>query len=128
VLPPNTTGEICVTGPQVMAGYWQRPDETAACLVDGRLHTGDVGRMDEDGYLYFVDRLKEVIVVRGYKVYPRVVEEVLREHPAVAEAVVIGVPDKKRGHAPKAFVVCHPRCRVRSCSGHTCQNPRWERC
>jgi long-chain acyl-CoA synthetase len=108
VLPPGTLGEICVTGPQVMAGYWQRPDETEKCLRNGRLHTGDIGRMDEDGYLYFVDRLKEVIVVHGYKVYPRSVEDALRTHPAVLEAAVIGVPDEIRGHAPKAFVVLHP--------------------
>ena len=82
VLPPDTIGEICVTGPQVMSGYWQRPEETAASLRNNRLHTGDVGRMDENGYLYFVDRLKEVIVVHGYKVYPRAVEDVLRAHPA----------------------------------------------
>jgi long-chain acyl-CoA synthetase len=105
VLPPNTIGEICVTGPQVMSGYWQRPEETAASLRNNRLHTGDVGRMDENGYLYFVDRLKEVIVVHGYKVYPRAVEEVLRLHPMVIEAAVIGMPDDIRGHAPKAFVV-----------------------
>lgn len=105
VLPPDTIGEICVTGPQVMSGYWQRPQETAASLRDKRLHTGDVGRMDENGYLYFVDRLKEVIVVHGYKVYPRAVEEVLRVHPMVIEAAVIGMPDDIRGHAPKAFVV-----------------------
>jgi long-chain acyl-CoA synthetase len=108
VLPPDTIGEICVTGPQVMSGYWQRPDETAKCLRNGCLHTGDVGQMDEDGYLYFVDRLKEVIVVHGYKVYPRVVEEVLRTHPSVSEAAVIGVPDETRGHVPKAFVVRRP--------------------
>jgi long-chain acyl-CoA synthetase len=105
VLPPGTVGEICVTGPQVMSGYWQRPEETAASLRNGRLHTGDVGRMDENGYLYFVDRLKEMIVVHGYKVYPRAVEEVLRAHPMVIEAAVIGIPDAIRGHAPKAFVV-----------------------
>jgi long-chain acyl-CoA synthetase len=81
VLPPNTIGEICVRGPQVMSGYWQRSDETAGCLRNSRLHTGDVGRMDTNGYLYFVDRLKEVIVVHGYKVYPREVEEALRAHP-----------------------------------------------
>jgi long-chain acyl-CoA synthetase len=108
VLPPDSIGEICVTGPQVMAGYWRSPKETAACLKNGRLHTGDVGRLDEDGYLYFVDRLKEVIVVHGYKVYPGAVEEVLRAHPAVSEAAVIGVPDETRGHVPRAFVVCRP--------------------
>jgi long-chain acyl-CoA synthetase len=108
VLPPGALGEICVTGPQVMSGYWQRPDETENCLRNGRLRTGDIGRMDEDGYLYFVDRLKEVIVLHGYKVYPRMVEDALRTHPSVLEAAVIGVLDETRGHAPKAFVVLRP--------------------
>lgn len=112
VLPPDSVGEICVTGPQVMAGYWERPAETAACLKNGRLHTGDVGRMDERGYLYFVDRVKEVIVVHGYKVYPRAVEEALRRHPAVSDAAVIGVADETRGHVPNAFVVRRPGAEV----------------
>ncbi len=124
VLPPGSVGEICVTGPQVMAGYWQRPKETAACLRNGRLHTGDVGRLDEDGFLYFVDRLKEVIVVHGYKVYPRIVEEVLRTHPGVAEAAVIGVPDETRGHVPKAFIVCGPGAEVtaEALQGHVAEH------
>lgn len=105
-LPPGEVGEICVRGPQVMAGYWKQPMATRGCMESGRLHTGDVGRMDEDGYLYFVDRLKEVIVVHGYKVYPRLVEEAIRAHPAVAEAAVVGVADEIRGHVPKAYVVC----------------------
>jgi long-chain acyl-CoA synthetase len=108
VLPPGGVGEICVTGPQVMSGYWQKPEETAACLRNGRLHTGDIGRMDGDGYLYFVDRLKEMIVVHGYKVYPRAVEDALRTHPSVSEAAVIGIPDETRGEVPKAFVVLRP--------------------
>jgi long-chain acyl-CoA synthetase len=105
VLSPNSIGEICVRGPQVMSGYWRKPDETAACLNNGRLRTGDVGRIDEDGYLYFVDRLKDVIVVHGYKVYPRMVEEVLRSHPAVAEVAVVAIAEERRGHVPKALVV-----------------------
>jgi long-chain acyl-CoA synthetase len=101
---PGEKGEICLRGPQVMAGYWQKPAETAATLRDGWLHTGDVGTMDEDGYFYLVDRLKEVIVSGGYKVYPRHIEEAIHRHPAVAEVTVCGVPDDYRGEVPKAFV------------------------
>ena len=97
-------GEVCVRGPQVMLGYWNRPAETAAAFVDGALRTGDIGVLDEAGYLSIVDRMKDVILCGGYNVYPRVLEEALYEHPAVAEATVIGVPDAYRGQAPKAFV------------------------
>lgn len=97
-------GEICARGPQVMQGYWNRADATAAVFVDGALRTGDVGYLDPDGYLFIVDRIKDVILCGGYNVYPRTIEEALYEHPAVAEAVVIGVPDEYRGQAPKAFV------------------------
>jgi long-chain acyl-CoA synthetase len=97
-------GEICVRGPQVMAGYWGRPKDTEAVMTDGALRTGDIGYLDEDGYLYLVDRIKDVILCGGYNVYPRVIEEALYQHPAVNEAVVIGVPDPYRGQAPKAFV------------------------
>ncbi|WP_284734717.1 long-chain-fatty-acid--CoA ligase [Sphingosinicella terrae] len=97
-------GEICARGPQVMKGYWNRPEATAAVFVDGALRTGDVGYLDEEGYLFIVDRIKDVIIAGGYNVYPRVIEEALYEHPAVAEAVVIGVDDPYRGQAPKAFV------------------------
>jgi long-chain acyl-CoA synthetase len=107
-LAPGERGEICIAGPQVMLGYWQQPEATRECLADGRLRTGDIGRMDEDGFLYFVDRLKDVITVRGYKVYPRIVEEVIRLHPAVGEVAVVGVPDAARGHVAKAFVVLRP--------------------
>lgn len=103
-LPPGEKGEICARGPQVMSGYWQRPGETAAALSDGLLRTGDIGYLDEDGFLYLVDRMKDVILCGGYNVYPRVIEEALYQHPAVAEAVVIAVPDSYRGQAPKAFV------------------------
>jgi long-chain acyl-CoA synthetase len=103
-LLPGEKGEICVRGPQVMAGYWQKPEETAAALAGGWLRSGDVGTMDEDGYLYLVDRLKEVIVSGGYKIYPRHVEEAIHRHPAVAEVTVCGVPDAYRGEVPKAFV------------------------
>jgi long-chain acyl-CoA synthetase len=98
-------GEICVSGPQVMLGYWRQAEATRHCLVDGRLHTGDIGWMDADGFLYFVDRLKEVITVHGYKVYPRNIEEAIRLHPAVSDVAVIGLPDPIRGQAPKAYIV-----------------------
>jgi long-chain acyl-CoA synthetase len=97
-------GEICVRGPQVMLGYWNRPDETARVFIDGALRTGDVGYRDEEGYYYLVDRIKDLILCGGYNVYPRVIEEALYRHPDVAEAVVIGIPDAYRGQAPKAFV------------------------
>ncbi|MBR9973828.1 long-chain-fatty-acid--CoA ligase [Magnetospirillum sulfuroxidans] len=97
-------GEICIRGPQVMAGYWQRPDDTAAVFIDGALRTGDIGYRDADGYLFLVDRIKDVILCGGFNVYPRMIEEALYQHPAVAEAVVIGIPDSYRGQAPKAFV------------------------
>lgn len=104
-LPPGEVGELAVKGPQVMKGYWNRPEETAAVLQDGWLLTGDVGYMDKDGYFYIVDRKKDMIIAGGYNIYPREVEEVLFEHPAVQEAAVIGVPDPYRGETVKAFVV-----------------------
>jgi long-chain acyl-CoA synthetase len=105
VLGPGQSGEICVRGPQVMAGYWNRPDETAAVLQGGRLHTGDIGYVDEDGACFVVDRLKELIICSGFNVYPRVVEEAIYAHPEVAEVAVCGVPDGYRGETVKAFVV-----------------------
>lgn len=108
VLPPDEVGELAVRGPQVMAGYWNRPQETAAVLRDGWLYTGDIARMDPDGYFYIVDRKKEMLISGGLNVYPREVEEVLFAHPAVQEAAVIGVPDAHRGEVPKAFVVLRP--------------------
>ncbi len=99
-------GELWVAGPQVMKGYWNKPDETAKTLTaDGWLRTGDIARIDEDGYFYIVDRLKDLIIASGYKVIPREVEEVLFLHPKVQEAVVAGVPDPYRGETVKAFVV-----------------------
>ncbi|WP_333793971.1 long-chain-fatty-acid--CoA ligase [Hyphomicrobium sp.] len=97
-------GEICVSGPQVMLGYWNRPAETAEQFAGSFLRTGDVGVMDEDGFFYIVDRIKDLIICSGYNVYPRRIEDALYEHAAVEEAVVIGIPDKYRGEAPKAFV------------------------
>ena len=104
LMPPGEKGEVCARGPQVMAGYWRRPADTRAVMIDGALRTGDVGYVDEDGFLFLVDRLKDLILCSGYNVYPRVVEEALYEHEAVAEAIVIGVPDPYRGESPKAFV------------------------
>jgi long-chain acyl-CoA synthetase len=104
LLPQGEHGEICVRGPQVMAGYWGRPEETAEVLQDGILRTGDIGYVDPEGYIFLVDRIKDVILCGGYNVYPRVIEEALYQHPAVAEVVVIGIPDDYRGQAPKAFV------------------------
>lgn len=108
ILATGENGEICARGPQVMKGYWNRPDATANVFVDGALRTGDLGHLDDDGYLFIVDRLKDVILCSGYNVYPRTIEEALYEHPAVREAVVIGVADAYRGQAPKAFVTLRP--------------------
>ena len=104
VLPPGEKGEVCIRGPQVMQGYWKKPDETAMTLVDGRLHTGDVGYMDEDGYTFIVDRIKDMILCSGFNVYPRNVEEAIYLHPAVAECVVAGLPDEYRGQTVKAYI------------------------
>ena len=107
-MPAGETGELVVRGPNLMDGYYKRPEETALALRDGWLYTGDVARMDEDGYFYIVDRKKELIIVSGYNVYPREVEEALYAHPAVLEAAAIGVPDLQRGEVVKAFVVLRP--------------------
>ena len=104
VLGVGERGEVCARGPQVMQGYWNRPEDSEKAFIDGALRTGDVGYLDEDGYLFLVDRIKDLILCGGYNVYPRVIEDALYEHPAVAEAVVIGVPDAYRGQSPKAFV------------------------
>ncbi len=108
VVRDGNTGELWVRGPQVMAGYWNRPDETAQTLRDGFLRTGDVGYRDPDGYLFLIDRLKDVIICSGYNVYPRVIEEAIYLHPTVAEVTVIGVDDDYRGQAPKAFIKLQP--------------------
>jgi long-chain acyl-CoA synthetase len=105
LLKPGETGEICFRGPQVMIGYWKRPEATSEVIKDGRLHTGDVGHMDEDGYVFITDRLKEMINCSGFKVYPRLVEEAIYQHPAVRECAVIGVADAYRGQTVKAIVV-----------------------
>jgi len=113
-LPPGEIGEIVARGPNVMQGYLNRPAETAAVLRDGWYHTGDLGRVDEDGYYFIVDRKTDLILVGGLNVYPREVELVLTGHPAVAEAAVVGVPDAIRGEAPKAFVILRNGERVAS--------------
>jgi long-chain acyl-CoA synthetase len=104
LMPQGERGEVCVRGPQVMLGYWNRLEATAAVMQDGALRTGDVGYLDEDGYVFLVDRIKDVIIASGYKIYPRNVEEAIYAHHAVAECVVIGVPDPYRGQTVKAFV------------------------
>jgi long-chain acyl-CoA synthetase len=104
-LPAGELGEVIIKGPQVMKGYWNMPEETANTLRDGWLFTGDIAKVDEDGFLYIVDRKKDMIIASGFNVYPRDIEEVLYEHPSVQEAVVIGVPDAYRGEDVKAYVV-----------------------
>jgi long-chain acyl-CoA synthetase len=108
VLPPGEVGELVTTGPQVVPGYWGKPEETEQAIPGGALHTGDVGYMDDRGWFYVVDRKKDQINAGGYKVWPREVEDVLYEHGAVREAAVIGVPDEYRGETVKAFVSLRP--------------------
>lgn len=107
-LPAGEIGELVTSGPQVVVGYWNKPEETARALPGGALHTGDVGYMDEQGWFYIVDRKKDQINAGGYKVWPREVEDVLYEHVAVREAAVVGVPDEYRGESVKAFVSLRP--------------------
>lgn len=107
-LPTGEIGELVTFGPQVVAGYWEKPEETQKALGNGGLRTGDVGYMDGDGWFYIVDRKKDQINVAGYKVWPREVEDVLYTHPAVREAAVVGVPDEYRGETVKAFVSLRP--------------------
>ncbi|MGX1857082.1 class I adenylate-forming enzyme family protein [Dietzia sp. NPDC055340] len=107
-VPPGEVGELVTAGPQVVAGYWNKPEATADGLPGGVLKTGDVGYMDADGWFYIVDRKKDQINASGYKVWPREVEDVLYEHPAVREAAVVGVPDEYRGETVKAFVSVRP--------------------
>lgn len=104
VVPLGEKGEVCISGPQVMKGYFNRAQATAEVIRGGRLHTGDVGYLDEEGYLHLVDRIKDLILVRGYNVYPRVVEEAIYLHPAVEECIVAGVPDAERGETVWAWV------------------------
>jgi long-chain acyl-CoA synthetase len=104
VLGRGQRGEVCALGDQVMKGYWHRPEETEATFVDGALRTGDIGYLDDDGYLFLVDRIKDVIFCGGYNVYPRIIEDAAYHHPAVKEAVVIGIADPYRGQSPKLFI------------------------
>jgi long-chain acyl-CoA synthetase len=107
--PAGEEGELCISGPQVMVGYWNMPDETAITIdKNGWLHTGDIGKMDEDGFFYVVDRKKDLIIASGYNIVPREVEEVLFTHPKVMEVAVAGVPDARRGETVKAYVVLQP--------------------
>jgi len=107
-LPQGQQGELVIRGPQVMQGYWQRPDETVKVMLAGWLRTGDIAVMSEDGYFSIVDRLKDIIIASGLKVFPRDVEEVLFQHPAIQEAAVIGVPDPYRGETVRAYIVFKP--------------------
>ena len=108
VLPIGERGEVAVRGPQVMLGYWRNPEATAQVLRNGRMHSGDVGFLDRDGYLFLVDRIKDLIKAGGYNVYPRVIEEAIYTNPKVKECIVIGVPDPYRGQTIKAFIALHP--------------------
>jgi len=146
-VPPGDAGELCVRGPQVMREYWNRPDETAKVFFpDGFLRTGDVARMDERGFLYIVDRKKDMILVSGFNVYPNEVEDVIALHPGVLEVAVVGVPDERSGEAVKAYVVrrdptldaeairqwCRERLtpykvRITSNSARNCPRRRWAR-
>jgi len=109
LMPLGEPGELVIYGPQVMKGYWENPEETAKSInARGGLHTGDIARMEEDGYLYIVDRKKDLIIASGYNIVPREVEEVLFMHPKVLEAIVAGVPDPRRGETVKAYLVLKP--------------------
>jgi long-chain acyl-CoA synthetase len=103
-IPPGTIGELITKGPEIVAGYWEKPEETAYAIRDGYLYTGDVAKMDENGWFYLVDRKKDMIIASGYKVWPREVEDVLYQHPAVREAGVVGAPDPYRGETVIAYV------------------------
>ncbi|MFV8826724.1 long-chain-fatty-acid--CoA ligase [Alkalihalobacterium sp. APHAB7] len=102
--PVGEVGELIIKGPQVMKGYWKKPEATAETIKDGWLYTGDLARMDEDGYFYIVDRKKDMIIASGYNIYPREIEEVLYQHPDVQEVIVLGIPDPYRGETVKAYV------------------------
>lgn len=103
---PGERGEVTVRGPQVMAGYWRKAEATAAVFSGGRLRTGDVGYLDSDGYLFLVDRIKDIIIAGGYKIYPRNIEEAIYQNPKVAECIVLGIADPYRGQTVKAYVAC----------------------
>jgi long-chain acyl-CoA synthetase len=106
IMKTGERGELCASGPQVMKGYWKRQDESASVMINGRLHTGDVAIMDEDGYFFIVDRIKDLIITNGYNVYPRNVEEAVYLHPSVEECIVAGLPDDQRGEIVKVWIKC----------------------
>jgi long-chain acyl-CoA synthetase len=108
VLKPGEVGELCICGPQVMKGYWKSPQETAQTVRDGWLYTGDIARMDEEGYFYILDIKKDMIIAGGFNIYPKDIDQVLSEHPKVAQAVAVGIPDRYRGETVKALVVLKP--------------------
>jgi long-chain acyl-CoA synthetase len=112
ILPPGEVGELIVRGPQVMQGYWKAPEETARALRDGWLHTGDIAHSDADGYVFIVDRKKEMIKYKGFGIAPAEIEAVLHEHPAVADCAVVPKLDPEAGELPRAFVVCKPNTSV----------------
>jgi long-chain acyl-CoA synthetase len=106
ILPQGEIGELCVKGPQVMVGYWQRPDETANVIdADGWLHTGDIAKMDANGFFYIVDRKKDMILVSGFNVFPNEIEDVVAGMPGILEVAAVGIPDEKSGEAVKLVVV-----------------------
>ena len=107
-VPVGKAGELIIKGPQVMSGYWNHPDDTASSLRNGWLYTGDIAYMDEDGYFYIVDRKKDMVLIGGYNVYPREIDEVLHQHPKVLDAVSVGIPHPTRGEAIKAYIVLKP--------------------
>lgn len=108
ILPAGEHGEICFKGPQVMAGYWNKPEATAEVIRDGWMYSGDIGYVDKEGWLYIVDRKKDMIIAGGYNIYPRELDEVLYTHPAILEACCVGIPDAYRGETVKAFIVLKP--------------------
>ncbi len=108
-LPPGKEGELIVKGENIMKGYYKKEEETAAVIKNGWLYTGDIAKLDEEGYIYILDRKKDLIIVRGLNVYPREIEEAIYHHPKVKEVCVVGIPDKSRGEVPKAFVVVKER-------------------
>ncbi|NLB88162.1 MAG: long-chain fatty acid--CoA ligase, partial [Syntrophomonadaceae bacterium] len=107
-MPTGEPGELIAKGPQIMSGYWKNPEETAIALRDGWLYTGDIATMDEDGYIFIVDRKKDMILCSGFNVFCREIDEVLYTHPKVLDACTIGIPDPKRGETPKVFVILRP--------------------
>jgi long-chain acyl-CoA synthetase len=107
-MPVGQPGEVCITGPQVMPGYWNKPEENAFAMAGGRFHTGDIGIMDADGYFFIVDRIKDIVIASGYKIYPRRVEEEIYRHPAVEECVAGGIHDPYRGETLKVWIKLKP--------------------